>query len=227
MKNTLLTALLVGTCLAASAQKEEKHVKLSDTTQLVYAVADNGHTKDGAYYIKNLKNDGLFLKGYYKNDERAGTWYFFNTQNKLTMSYDYNDKKIGYVDPNSLKNIAVNILTKDAEVKEKASVPLPLCPIDYYSSLMAREANIVSEADLDAEITAHIDAKGNANYTVRYIKGKQATPEQTLKVDNKFDIDWVPSMYDNKPIASEFTVYATIKANDRDAYKTRRFRWDN
>jgi hypothetical protein len=229
MKKKVLFALLMAGCLTAGAQTAETKVKLSDSTQLVYAEASNGN-KDGVYYVKNTKKDAVLMQGNYKNDKRIGTWYFFDANNKLIMRYNYDQKKLAYLDEAALKNVAVDIESDDPEVKKSASAPLPLCPIDLYTSYITKKLYAAGNGDnseLDAEIVAHVSADGTATYTVSYMgTNNRKVVNQKLSVPNdKFEIEWIPSKYKNQPIDSKFIVYTSVKANDKNTF--RRNSWNN
>ncbi|MES2274479.1 MAG: hypothetical protein V4592_00535 [Bacteroidota bacterium] len=231
MKHQILVAAMLAVCTTAFAQGQEKKVKITQTSQLDYVVANDGRTKDGLYYVRNTTNDAVMVQGHYKNNERAGTWYFFDGKANLTMRYSYDQKKMLYIDPASLKNVAVHVLSEDADVAKNASAPLPLCPVDYYITLIGNAIynNYYESANenLTAEITAHIDDKGKAVYTVAYLVKDKKTPEKQIELNVPFPIEWVPSAYKDKALPSEFTVYAKIQPNTVADNDSRRFRWDN
>jgi len=230
MRNTILIALFLGFGFSVSAQTVEKTIKLNNTSKLVYNVDESNNTKSGIYAIQNLKNNGVWLKGNYKNDTRVGLWYFFDSKNKLTMRYNYDQKKLAFIDTAALGAVSVNILSKDPEIVKNASAPLPLCSVDYMVALIAGKLNGGYGTSV-AEITARVDAAGKATYSVSYVKDNKKTDKKKIDFDtNNFWIDWIPSMYNNKPVESEFTVYATLNgSNDSSAPASavRRFRWDN
>lgn len=230
MKSRLFAIALIATGLSASAQTTEKTVGITKSSELAYNVAADGKTKDGLYYLKNLTNKGLWVRGSYKDNARSGTWYFFDGKENLTMRYSYDQKKILYIDPNSLKNVTVHVLSDDADVAKNASAPLPLCPVEYYTALIGNK--IYSEGydpandGLTAEITAHIDASGKAMYTVAYLVKDKKTTSTLIQMPSNFTIEWLPSTYKDKAIPSEFVIYAKMdKGGDENNF--RRFRWDN
>ncbi|MDB5144608.1 MAG: hypothetical protein JWQ66_3321 [Mucilaginibacter sp.] len=237
----LLSLFAVLACLSASAQKE-KTVKLNDTTKLTYAVADNGRTKDGVYYIKNTVNDGLWVQGNYKQDARFGSWYFFDANDKkLVMRYNYDQKKLYYFDKDQLKNVSVRVLTTDEDVAKKASAPLPLCPVNYLLTVLVNRIYTdmnLGDGSIQAEITAHVDSTGKASYTLVYNDPNKEKPKSDdgstevapvkqwkIKLDdNLFAIEWLPSSYNNKGLNSNFTIYALISPKTQPHFQ--RFRWD-
>jgi hypothetical protein len=225
MKISQFVALvLVG--FAGTVKAQEK-IKLSDSTQLVYAGTKTD--KEGLYQIKNLKNDGVWLQGNYKSGARAGTWYFFNSKKELDLRYSYDQKKLLYFNNDMLKDVTVEILSDDSDAKKNATAPLPLCPIELYASLVASKVNDKNDGGnnpFEAEITAEVATDGTATYTARFkgINKKVITNSLIVPQDN-FNIDWIPAMYKGKPIASKFVVYAQVQGNGTSAY--RRFRWND
>ena len=226
MRNTILTALFIGLGLSASAQTVEKSVKVNSTAKLVYNVDAGSNKKTGIYAIQNLKNDGVWMQGNYKNDERVGTWYFFDAKNKLAMRYNYDQKKLGYIDTTTLTDVNVKVLSGDQEAVKQASAPLPLCSIDYYLTLISNKI-YASDGPTDAEITAHVNEDGKATYTVSYLKdNKKSAGKKLVLTDDKAALEWIPSMYNNKPLESEFTIRTTI--DNSNVYSgMRRARWSN
>jgi len=232
MKLQILITAMLAVCVSAYSQSNEKKVNISKTSQLDYTVANDGKTKDGLYYIKNTANNGLWVQGHYKSGMRSGTWYFFDSKQKLTMRYNYDQQKLLYIDQASLKNVKVKVLADDTTIAKNASAPLPLCAVDYYVALIGSEiyTNYFEPANenLIAEITAHIDAKGTATYTVAYIIKDKKMPEKQIAMNNMvFPIEWIPSTYNGKAIPSEFTVYAKIQSSTVADNNFPRFRWDN
>lgn len=229
MKKNIFLAVLLAIGVSASAQTVEKTVKLENGAKLVYNVEPGTSTKSGVYALQNTKNEGLWMQGNYKNDNRIGTWYFFDAKNKLTMRYNYDQKKLGYLDTAALNNVSVEVLSTDANVVKNASAPLPLCSMDYYMSLLANK--LYSDNGVaDAEITAHVDTEGNATYSVSYVKENKKSPKKKIDLNSKVKLDWIPSMYNGKPVDAEFTVYATVRGADNASSTSsadRRFRWNN
>jgi len=232
MKSRLIGVALLAASLSASAQTTEKTVSITKTSEVAYSVAPDGKTKDGLYYLKNLNNQGVWIRGSYKDNARAGTWYFFDAKENLTMRYSYDQKKLLYIDPKSLKNVTVHVLSDDQDVAKNASAPLPLCPVDYYANLIGNRIytdNYDSTNDgLTAEITAHVDAAGKAVYTVAYIVKDKKTKETSIDMPPNFPIEWLPSTYKDKAIPSEFVIYAKLdKGAATDGQNMMRFNWNN
>ncbi|GAB3923979.1 hypothetical protein [Mucilaginibacter myungsuensis] len=229
MKKQILAIAMLATGLSASAQELEKTAEITKTVQLSYNVAPDGKTKEGLYSLKNLSNKGLWLRGSYANNARSGTWYFFDSKENLAMRYSYDQKKVLFLDPKSLSNVAVKVLSDDEEVAKTASAPIPLCPVELYVSLIgnkvATEYYDKANEGLVAEITAHIDVNGKATYSVAYqIKDKKTRPIEVAFTPS-FPIEWLPSKLGDKKLPSEFTVFAKVD-EAKDEYNFNRFRWD-
>ncbi|TFF40154.1 hypothetical protein [Mucilaginibacter psychrotolerans] len=223
MKISLLAVLFLVATVSANAQRAEKKSRISDSTQLVYSTPD-GQIKDGAYYIQNTKNNNVLVQGNYKNDVRVGNWYFFSGENKLVLRYNYDQKKVAYIDNSMFNTVGVEIPNVEEEVAKNASAPVPLCAIDYYTSLLSSEVyNFNKGNSLKLEITAHVAIDGKATYYIAYVDNSKKTAPKEMKLKgDKFAIDWIPAMYNNQPIYSEFTVYATLL---EEGSGQRRFRW--
>ncbi|MBB5396778.1 hypothetical protein [Mucilaginibacter sp. AK015] len=231
MKNKILlmmTLMVAG--LSASAQTAEKKAKITNASEVVYNVNTTNNHKEGVYAIQNLNNNGLWLQGVYKDDQRAGNWNFFNKDFKLFMRYNYDQKKLAFLDEHALDNVIVTILSDEDKVRKDASVPLPLCSVDYYLQLMANNIYAVRDAkykDMDAEVTARIGTDGKATYTVIYsVNGKKADKQKVTLPDDKFAVEWIPSMYNDKPVESEFTAYLKIQGDEPAVDHMRRTSWN-
>lgn len=232
MKHQVLMAAMLAVCVSASAQTQEKKVTLTKHAELNYTVANDGKTKEGLYSIKDPDNNGVLVRGSYKDGNRAGTWYFFDGKEQLTMRYNYDQKKVLYLDKNALTNVKVNVLSDDATVAKNASVPLPLCPVDLYVTLMGKEIvtnyNDPARDGSTAEITAHVDEKGKAVYTLAYITGKdERTTPKIINLSAAFPVEWIPSTYNDKAVPAEFTVYAKIESANNTDDNYRRFNWND
>lgn len=222
----LLLLLLVGSAITAKAQSEKK-TRLNDSSEVVYFVDASG-SKDGIYTIKNLSNDGVWAQGSYKNGERQKNWNFFASDFKLAVRYDYDTKKLMYLNNDMMKDVIIKIISDDDAVKKGASVPVPLCSVDYLTLLEASSmpANVDAVGD-KAEITAHIGADGKAFYSVVYIgTGKKTKPVFFKLPEDKFNVDWIPASYNNKPVDAEFVVYADVKTAESTS-GMRRSSWNN
>ncbi|MCD8740633.1 hypothetical protein LT679_08485 [Mucilaginibacter roseus] len=227
MKNLILSALLLSAC-TAFAQKEKKH-QITENTQAVYAVADDGKTKDGLYAVRNTKDDGAIVQGYYKNNSRAGTWYFFDNQKKLSLRYNYDTKKMLYYDKKQLDNVEVKILKGSDEEKKNASAPLPLCSTDYLAALLLSRMPQITNApggELDVVIDARVGADGNARYTVGYKTEKGDYEKQVIKLDDNSEqlLSWIPANYNGKNLDADFIMVAKF---NNDPNTQRRTRWYN
>ncbi|MCC8409505.1 hypothetical protein LJ707_11230 [Mucilaginibacter sp. UR6-1] len=228
MKNLILSALLLSSSVAF-AQKE-KTLPITYNTQAVFALADDGKTKEGMYAVRNTKDDGAIVQGFYKNGERTGTWYFFDNDKKLALRYNYDSKKILYYDKKQLDNVEVKISSGNDEAKKNASAPLPLCSVDYMASLVLNKVPQILNApggEIEVVIDARVGADGKAKYTVAYKTDKGDYEKQAIKLDNdsdKFLVSWIPAAYKGQALDAEFIM---VSKYNNDTNSTRRTKWYN
>ncbi|GAB2701199.1 hypothetical protein GCM10027037_27900 [Mucilaginibacter koreensis] len=221
--------MLTAAVSSVSAQSaKSKKVNLPDGSQLVYEVAADGKTKDGTYVVNNRENKELWMNGYYKDNNPVGTWTFFNDKYEPALRYNYSQKKITYINNDSFKDIAVNILSDDEAVKKGASIPIPLCSIDELKALISSKVYLLYDnvnSELETKVVAHVNAEGNAHYTISYPTSNGKTEEGKLVIDNgQFKINWLPSKFNDKPIDSEFIM--TVSITPANVERWHRFRWD-
>jgi len=232
MKTRLnLSVLILFFCLVnkISFAQQEKTSVLSDQTKVVYAMND-AKKLEGVYSI--VKDDEkVFLRGIYKDNARAGNWYAFNNNGNVFVRYNYDLKKLLFLDTTSINRLKVEIETTDPEVKEKASIPVPISSIDQYISLLGTELRRVvlkenknAAGTLDADLITNIDKNGKASYTAAYVVDGIPVTKRLIISEKAFDIDWIPSSYKGTNYASVFSVKARIDFADKPGIK-QRFIW--
>lgn len=213
--------------LKAQAPKNKK-VTLADRSQLIYEVSDNGKTKNGSYTINNKENHGLWVQGFYNEDKPCGTWTFFDAKFQPSLRYNYDQKKIIYINNESFKDVNVNVLSSDTSIIKGASIPIPLCSVDELTSLLSSKLYTMYDNvhdQLQATVTAHINTDGDATYTVSYPSSNGKIQNFKLRVDSdQFKVKWIPSHYNNQPVEADFSLTLTITPNDIERWH--RFRWD-
>jgi hypothetical protein len=223
----LIVLFLVLSKFSFSQNIRQQKMELPDGSKLTYQIINN--ELNGIYTIDK---EGLtVLRGNYVNEKRVGNWYIFNKDKSLFARYNYDAKKLLFVDAKMLALATVNIKSGNDEINTKASVGFPLLSMEQYFPLLTRLAeatvplNDIYKLDQNSVyITARVDDKGVANYFVNYeIKGKKQ--EYKLKVDsNPFAIDWVVSSYEGKTYASEFIIKTNLSAPSQEG-NHRRFNW--
>jgi hypothetical protein len=206
----------------------EKKATLGDFSTLTYNVNDDKKL-EGAYTVESMDKK-VWLRGSYKSDARSGNWYAFNSDGKVFLRYNYDVKKLLMIDSASLSKFDVEILDKNADAVSKASIPFPICSIDQYlslfnsqvSAIIGKEVNM-GEPQVPIEIAATINSKGRVDYMLTYTVGKMNYTSSIKVLEPKFDLEWIPAMYEGKIIPSKFTVKSTFSKNAKGA---QRFTWN-
>jgi len=204
-------------------------MELPDGSKLTYQTLNS--KLNGLY---SIDKDGVnVLRGNYVDDKRVGNWYLFNKDKSLFARYNYDAKKLLFVDEKMLALATINVKSGNDDINNKASVSFPLISLEQYFPLLGRLADAavpVSDTyKLDQNsvyIIAKVAADGHADYFVNYIlKGDKK--EYKLNVDNEpFRIDWIVSAYEGKTYPSEFIIKAKLQAPSTDG-NHRRFNWLN
>ena len=226
-----LTFSIVGlTTFAQNADLKEKTIALSNGTKVLYHLKEN-NVKEGSYYIRNVENDQLILKGAYTNNVRSGNWYFYDDAGKLETVYSYQSNKLAFIDSVLLNKITINIPGQTQEVIEKTQIPVLLSPIKMFMAMMSDNIVIPAEhfsidESLPIQIRAKISELGKPQYYVSYKYKEKRLEEQIKPKSSAFEIEWIPANYEKKPIKSEFIINTEIvylaKAEDLHM----RFKWN-
>ncbi len=231
MKNLILSSLVLGASLFSFTLIDgiQKEVKLIDDSKLIYHVNDKNELH-GAYSVQNTK-DNVTIRGSYTDNKRTGNWYCFNNDKSLFLRYNYDQKKILFIDTTAIKKAEIVIVDKNPEAVKNASISVPVCPLDQYVSFLKKEISDVFPqphmqyaTPTSLEIVAKVDANGQAKYQVNYIFDKIKRSISVSGKSKAFVIDWVPAMYEGKGVASEFKVATEISFSNNDGHK--RFNWN-
>ncbi|WP_147273595.1 hypothetical protein [Pedobacter chinensis] len=224
----LFACLLCVSVLSLNAQNlRQQKMELPDGSRLTYQTINN--QLNGLY---SIDREGLnMLRGNYVNEKRVGNWYFFNKDKSLFARYNYDAKKLLFVDDKMLALATVNVKSGNDDINAKASVSFPLLSLEQYFPLVTRLAeSAIPLSDMykldqsSVYVVAKVDTDGRADYSVNYVvKGKKQ--EYKFKVDNEpFIIDWVVSSYDGKNYPSEFIIKTKLTIPSQDG-QHKRFNW--
>lgn len=212
-----------------SFAQQQKNATLSDHTKLVYSL-NNAKQLNGIYAVQKDSNEVL-LRGMYKDNARTGNWYAFNNNGAVFMRYNYDLKKLLFLDTTSINRLKVEILTADPEIKEKASIPVPISSIDQYISLLGSELkrmvlteNKNADGILVADLISNIDKNGKVKYEAKYDADGISVIKRLIINEKDFKIDWIPSTYNGVTYASQFSVKAKIDFAEKPGLK-QRFIW--
>ena len=214
---------------AQNANLKEKKIALNDNAKIVYHVKDN-NVKEGSYYIKSSKNDQLIVKGAYTDDKRSGNWYFYDEAGKPETVYSFQQNKLAFIDSSLVNKLTINLPGQDKEVVENTQIPVLLSSMNLFLSEMSNnivipEDHFVRNEALPIQIKSVVDTDGEARYSVIY-KHNKKTYEQPVKLTrSQFDIQWMPALYNKKPIKAEVIINTEISGSTEDGNNFRRFRW--
>ncbi|TKC10747.1 hypothetical protein FA048_11285 [Pedobacter polaris] len=231
---TILYPILISGALIASIINPDNSVQktkiLSDNSRLTYNVNEKNKL-EGAYFVENTQKN-VWIRGTYKEEKRSGNWYAFNSDKTVFMRYNYDLKKMLYLDTVAIKKADITITDKNEEFAKNASAPFPICSIDQYTSLLTEAAKasypkeiIIYNQPIDITIIATVKSAKDVKYVASYShKGERyAYNINTKNID--FDIDWIPSTYNGKDVEAEFKVQAKMEFSSNGAGK-QRFVWN-
>lgn len=227
MRYLFIILLSVSSFLSRAQSIRQQKMDLPDGSKLTYQTINNNLS--GIYIIDK---EGInLLRGNYVDQKRVGNWYFFNKDKSLYARYNYDAKKLLFVDTKMLALASVNVKSANDEINTKASVSFPLLSLEQYLPLVTRLAeSTVPISDIykldqnSVFIVAKVSDSGKADYFVNYeIKGEKK--ELALTVDKMpFSIDWIVSSYEGKNYPSEFVIKAKLSVPDKEGTH-RRFNW--
>jgi len=224
------TLIVTTTALNFFTSAGEKTAVLSDNSKVVYNVTDD-KVLEGAFVI-STPEDKMTLRGLYKDNVRSGNWYAFNPDGSIFLRYNYDLKKLIMLDTVAINKASFRITSGGDEAKKMGSVPVPICSIEQYISILGSEfqrkiwaENKSAEGTLSVNLTAYVDANGKARYTGTYM-ANGVEDSKKLNVDDKlFNIEWLPANYKGENLSGTFTVNMQVNFSS-DPTKRQRFIWN-
>lgn len=226
MKYLIFLFLVIARVGFAQTIRQQK-MELPDGSKLTYQTISN--KLNGIY---SIDKEGInLLRGNYVNEKRVGNWYFFKKDKSLFARYNYDAKKLLFLDENMLALATVNVKSGNETIDKKASVSIPLISLEQYFPVVTKLAeSVIPEGDIykmdpnSVYIMAKISDLAKAEYFVSYLlKGKKK--EYQFKVDREpFMIDWIASSFDGKSYPSEFTIKTKLTISSNEG-QHRRFNW--
>jgi hypothetical protein len=229
MKKSILSgiAILLTLGLANAQTPKERKKVLFEDTELIYTVTDKNE-KNGPVFIKDSKKGKTYLKGLNAQDKPSGKWYFYNEDGTLESHYNFDLKKLLYIDSAYLKKIEVAILDKDPEIVQNASIPTLLYPSHLFLKLIANDvqipnADFAGKNQLPIKLTVIIQANGDTEYYIEYAVGNLFTKKKVVLTTKFLDTIWIPSHYKNINIKSSFTINTSINSDYKAGH--RKFTW--
>lgn len=221
----IITGALIGTLFTEITQKTKT---LSDNSRVTYNVNEKNKL-EGAYFVENTNRD-IWIRGAYKDNQRIGNWYTFNSDKTVALRYNYDLKKILFLDTIALKKAEITIT--DPNANGNGSVVLPICSIDQYLSVLKAAAKsifpkeqIVYNKEIPIEIIATVKSSDDVIYTISYKINDKMYAFDIKNKDIDFDIEWIPSSYNGKNLEAEFSVKSSLLFSDNGSDK-QRFKWN-
>lgn len=221
----VITGALIGSFFTELTQKTKV---LADDSRLTYNVNEKNRL-EGAYFVENTNKD-IWIRGAYKDNQRVGNWYAFNNDKTVALRYNYDLKKVIFLDTLALKKAEITIA--DEKAQGKGSVTLPICSIDQYLSILKEAAKssfpkdqIIYNKEIPIEIIANVKASNDVTYTISY---KINDKLYAFDINNKnidFDIEWIPSTSNGKNIEAEFSIKSSLLFSANGSEKLR-FKWN-
>lgn len=206
----------------------EKIGKLVDNSKVTYNVGEDKLLTD-AYKIEDAKNV-LRLRGTYKENKRIGDWYCFDASGKMVLRYNYTVNKLLSLEQTELAALTIKVIDKDEDVATNARIPVPICAIDQYKSLMEEELKDqlpaklkAAKTKISAEIVAMVDANGEAKYIAYYQANGVEEKVNVYLRDKLFSLEWLPAKYNEKTYKSEVKFTTTFELDP--ASTSKRFIW--
>jgi hypothetical protein len=227
--NALLKTALITTVFTVFAATQEKTAELSDKSKVVYNLTEDKQL-NGAYVV-STPDDKMSLRGLYKDNQRSGNWYAFNPDGSIFLRYNYDLKKLIMLDTVAI-NRARFTVAGNAEAQKLGTVPVPICSIEQYISILGTELqrkvwaeNKSAEGTLDVDLTATVDANGQARYSGTYMAGAIKVTKKLIVNEKLFNIEWLPATYKGENLAGTFTVNMQVNFSS-DPTKRQRFVWN-
>ncbi len=212
--------------ISAKAQiLKEKRVVLPDSSVLSYLV--NQDKINGLYVIKKGNVD--LARGNYVDNQRVGNWYFFNVDKSVFLRYNYDNKKLLFVDNKTLALASVAVKSDNEDVNSKASISMPIFSLEQYLILATVAAESAVRQDQqdklnnkEVQIIAKVDKKGIAQYFLNYeIKGKTYQDKINLGVN----VDWIPASYNGVNYDSDFSLKTVLSFSKEQGFH-RKIDWN-
>ncbi|RYE13448.1 MAG: hypothetical protein EOP45_21165 [Sphingobacteriaceae bacterium] len=161
-----------------------------------------------------------------------GNWYAFNADGTPFLRYNYDLKKLISIDTVAISRAKFDINTTNTEAKKGSNIPVPICSIEQYISLLGSEfkRKIMKEDKtasgiLNVDLIANVDANGSARYSALYTIGGIKFNTKLSIGEKMFDIDWLPASYKSEKFAGTFIV-STQADFSTDPTKRQRFIWN-
>lgn len=228
MKTLLVTSLLIGAGVVI-INSVEKTGTLVDNSKVTYNITEDKKL-DGPIQVTD--NDKVVrLTGMYTANKRSGNWYCFDKNGKLALRYNYTAGKLVALEQEAFSSVDIKVMDRDPEVVKNARIPVPICDLEQYKKIMLAELEDqippkerAAKARVNAEITAMIDASGEAKYVALYSINNVEHKATLFLKDKVFTINWLPAELNGKTYRSELKFSGVFDIDPSNLNK--RFIWN-
>jgi hypothetical protein len=234
MKKIFLLILLplFTLCLTANGQilKQHKQVLLDGS---VLRYTSQYGLISGLFKVNQAQEKEDLIRGNYVEGKQKGNWYFFNFDNSLFLRYNYDSRKVLFIDTKKLAMFKLNVLSEDENIRKGASVPIPLWSLDSFYVIATESAKEVINGNdrrqllnKQFDIKVQIDANGKPKYFVMYSIGAKKTEREFLVNMGYAALDWLPSSFKDVTYPSEVvfsTKFISLESVEDEGH--RRFNW--
>lgn len=209
------------TCYSQDKGLRNKSVDILENTKLFYSL-NSVKNLEGNYFINNLSNNSIWLKGQFLNNNRTGRWFIFNSTGKLIISYDFNKNSLSYIDGKLFDGINYEIDTKS----NNKILPIPLFSFELLFKGLSELGSIElsNKSNEKLFLVASIDKIGSANYYVVDSNNKEVKQNLNLNLNKYFSFDWISAKANGEPVNSK--IIFNLNIEQKLDSETKRFRWN-
>jgi antitoxin component YwqK of YwqJK toxin-antitoxin module len=221
-KLTALTLLLAP--LAAMSQDKLVKKKVSlNLTEEYHVLNTNKDVRQGLYMVTDA-DGGAVVRGKYENNKKAGTWMFYDPNNKLVQQYDYNNSKMLYTNQDSGSFIKTDY---SISAPNKAAVTPPvkiggsaLAFLSFYNSKDIPPAILKEKSDINVTYTINVEPNGQIGnvYAEYESNGVNEKKKVYVKSNSSGLLDFIPAKVDGKEVESTVMLSTTIQADKVTVY---------
>lgn len=164
-------------------------------------------------------NNRLVIDGYLKNGKEDSIWTFYNSQSEVLQKYDFRKKELIYVKLTE-KESKTKYAIAETNFKEVILDRPPIYiggEILLYSQL-ASEIKYPARAQREnksgrVEIGFFIDKDGSTSNYKLLKKAGYGMDEEAMRVVKLMNSNWVPAIYNGKPVGVEYVFPVIFKLN--------------
>lgn len=177
--------------------------------------------KTGQFVKIDRQTKDTLVIGNYQNDERSGLWKYFEKDNKLWMTYDFDNKSLILI-PDVFRS------TKTFVIKKEDSFSLE--NVDNPPFYLGSKNEVGKVLAMDIKVPSEILQKTESGIsTINLVIGKEGTIKdivadnlqskdfllQTKKAINTLESDWIPAKVNGVPVDAIIPVIIEVNFGDR------------